>query len=630
MKDRPNILWLTYEDTSPQFVSCYGQTPVVTTPRIDALARDGVRFDHVYASAPVCSASRTALITGVCNEATGLGHHRSKYPLPRATIKGFPYYLRQAGYYATNNLKTDYNIVDEQDFIDETWDESSWEAHWRNRPDDRPFFSVFNMQDSHQSRTMTKPWRWYQEHVLDELPPDEIVEPGEIAMPPFFRDTPEMRRHVSRVYNSLRLCDRRIGERLDELAADGLMDETIIFCFADHGEGIPRGKANGIGLGYRAAFVAWFPEKYRHLSPWQAATVTDELISFEDLAPSMLALAGLDSPKHMTGRALLGERRREPRATVFAARNRLDDTPDCCRSAMDGRFVYTRVFFPHLPEVKYQKYADVADIMRQIRRDHAAGLLDETQAGMLDPRRPRETLYDLRADPWETRDCSGDVAYADDLRRLREATFEHMREVRDVMLLPERDMIAQAEGSTPYERRDQPEYNPLEGIIEAADLVGDPSAVDRQVQRLDDPRSAVRYWAAVGLFAARDELGGRVEAIRSHLRDPSPSVAIELAAALAGACDDDDAKGVLAGHIAGDDALLAHQAISRALYAPAVADDLADVVAQALERMAENAFGPVFPAQQAAEMCLYLHRGAGLYYEPDREYLDVETSRRDW
>lgn len=630
MPERPNILWLTYEDTSPQFVSCYGMTPVATTPRIDAVARDGVRFDNAYAVAPVCSASRTALITGVCNEATGLGHHRSKYPLARETIKGFPYYLRQAGYYVTNNLKTDYNVVDEPDFIRETWDRSDWEAHWRHRPDDRPFFSVFNMMDSHQSRTMTKPWRWFEEHVLGELPGGEVVEPGEIAMPPFFRDTPEMRRHVSRVYNSLRLCDRRIGERLDELAADGLTDETIIFCFADHGEGIPRGKANGIGFGYRAAFVAWFPERYRHLSPWGTATVTDELISFEDLAPTMLALAGLDPPSHMTGRALLGDRRQDPPEVIFASRNRLDDTPDCCRSAMDGRFVYTRNFFPHFPEVKYQKYADVGEIMRQIRRDHAAGLLDETQAGMLEPRRPVETLYDLQADPWETRDLSADAAYANDLRRLREATLRRMREVRDVMLLPERDMIARAGASTPYEKRHDPDYNPLDAMIEAACLVGDSTALDRQVDLLDDPREAVRYWSAVGLYAARDELGERVEAIRGHLDDPSPSVAIELAAALAGACGDAVAKALLKRHIAGDDALLVHQAISRVLYMPEVADELAGAVAGALEGLGDNAFGPVFPAHQAAEMLLYLHRGAPLYYEGDREYLDVESSKRDW
>ena len=214
MPDRPNILWLTYEDTSPQFVSCYGMTPVVTTPAMDALAEDGVRFDHFYAGAPVCSASRTGLVTGCPIEATGHGHHRSAYPLP-AEIRGFPWYLQQAGYYTTNNAKTDYNLVDERVFIDATWNESSPTAHWRNRPEGQPFFSVFNYADSHQSRTMTKPYRWYEENVLAELPEDEIVQPDEIDVPPFYRDDPDMRRHLVRVYNSLRLCDRRIRERLD-------------------------------------------------------------------------------------------------------------------------------------------------------------------------------------------------------------------------------------------------------------------------------------------------------------------------------------------------------------------------------------------------------------------------------
>jgi arylsulfatase A-like enzyme len=637
MSDRPNILWLTYEDTSPQFVSCYGMTRRVTTPTIDALAAEGVRFDNAFATAPVCSASRSAIITGVCNEATGLGHHRSKYPLPRDLVRGFPWYLGQAGYYTTNNAKTDYNVADEPGFIAETWDESSTEAHWRHRPAAAPFFSVFNFMDSHQSRTMTKPWGWYEEHVLAHLAPDEITGPDNIDVPPFYRDTPEMRRHLSRVHNSLRLCDRRIAERLDELRADGVLEDTIVLCFADHGEGIPRGKCNGIGFGYRAAFVAWFPERYRHLNPWGSGVVTDELVSFEDLAPTVLSLAGVPIPAHMTGRAIAGPERRDPPRYIHAARNRLDDTPDLCRSTMDGRFVYTRNYFPHLPVVKYQKYSDVGDILRAIRRDYAAAELNAVQAELVVPRRPREYLYDLSADPWEITNLADNPAYRRDLERLREATLDHALETRDVMFLPEREMIARAGERSPYEARDDHDYNPLPELLRAADLVGAPGATDRQFELLDHPDDAVRYWAGVGLYADWRGLGEHVGRLRGHLDDPSPLVRIELAAALAGASwiadrsPDASAVGALSMHILSDDPLLAYQAVWKALYMPEIAEKFRESVERARPRwQADGAGGRSFPAREAIEMFRYLYCGTPLFYEDDAPYIDPAKQRRDW
>lgn len=631
MAERPNILWLTYEDTSPQFVSCYGQTPVATTPRMDALAAAGVRFDNAYATAPVCSASRSALITGICNEATGLGHHRSKYPIPRGTIRGFPWYLQQAGYCTTNNEKTDYNITDEPDFIAETWHESSATAHWRNRDEGQPFFSVFNYADSHQSRTMTMPWGWYEEHVLGQLAPEEIISPDAIAMPPIYRDSEEMRRHVSRVYNSLRLCDRRIGERLDELAADRLLEETIIFCFADHGEGIPRGKCNAIGFGYRASFVAWIPEAYRHLSPWGTGVVTDELVSFEDLAPTVLSLAGVEVPAAMTGRALMGAQRRPPPKTIFAARNRIDDTPDLCRSAIDGRFVYTRNYFPHLPVVKYQKYSDVGDILRAIRRDHAAGLLEPAQAELVEPTRPREYLYDLAADPWEIRNLAAEDAYQADLERLRQATVDHLHAVHDVMFLPESSMVDCAAGSTPYEKRADKAYNPLAALHAAAELVGDPDALPRQITLLDHEDEGVRYWAAVGIYAARHRLGEQTEAVQARLQQEEAAVVqVELAAALVSACQDEAAQRLLASHIESANVLIAHQAISKVLYMPDVAARFSTPIRRAHARLGEEVGAASFPAQQAAEMYLFLYEGHELYYKSDLPYIDPAKRVRDW
>ena len=622
---RPNILWLTYEDTSPQFVSAYGQTPVVTTPNIDRLSAEGVCFTNAFATAPVCSASRSALITGCCNEATGLGHHRSKYPIPRETLRGFPAYLQEAGYYTTNNAKTDYNIVHEPDFIAETWDESNNHAHWRKRPPDTPFFSVFNYADSHQSRTMTRPWGWYEEEVLGNLPPEEIIDPDTVEMPPIYRDTPEMRRHVSRVYNSLKLCDLRIGERLHELAADGLLEDTIIFCFADHGEGIPRGKCNGIGFGYRASFTIWFPEKYAHLSPWGTQVVTDELVSFEDLAPTVLSLAGAEIPEPMTGRVLFGPERQGPPPVIFAARNRLDDTPDLVRSAMDGRFVYSRVFMPHLPVVKYQKYGDVGEIQQAIRRDYAEGKLNAVQAELVAPTRPKEYLFDLAVDPWEVENLAGNPAYEADLVRLRQATFAHIRQTRDVMFLPEVAMVERAAPKSPYERRADDDYNPLDAMLEVADRVGDGAdGLPDQIARLRHPKDPVRYWAAVGIYAAREHLTPeQANALAEQLKDPAAFVRAELAAAVYIANGSPAAKRVLEELIHDDNPLIAHQASQKILYMPETAPDFADCMRSLQRRFQENppSGWHTFPIQQALDMYMYLHLDEPLYYECDLPYL---------
>jgi len=620
MQEHPNILWLTCEDTSPQFVSCYGKTPVTTTPNIDALAAEGVRFDNAYATAPVCSASRSAIITGVCNEATGLGHHRSKYALPEF-IRGFPAYLREgAGYYATNNAKTDYNIEDEQEFIDKTWDESSTTAHWRNRPAGKPFFSVFNYMNSHQSRTMTLPWNHYRELVLDALEENEVIPEEAVEVPPIYRDNAEMKHHLSRVYNSLKRTDLDIAERLAELKEDGLAEDTIVFFFADHGEGIPRGKMNSIAFGYRAAFVAYFPEKYKHLSPWGTRVVTDELISFEDLAPTVLSLAGVEIPGHMTGRAFLGSRRADPPEYIFPARNRIDDGLDLSRSAISERFVYTRNFFPHFPVSKLQKYCDVGGIMRTIRRDYSDGLLNGTQAELVEPTRPLEVLYDLKNDPWETNNLAGDPAHSETLRRLRKATLDHVFEIRDVMFLNERYMI----GQLPYAARQDRTYNPLEELVETASLIDTGGKnLPELIGRLDHPHEQVRYMAAAGIYAARNHISGYARELADQLENNPPCVLAELAPALYGAVKNEKARDIIAELILGDDEIIAHSCVAKLLYIPGAGGDFKEAVAEAWERLLEHGERPplkYYPLFSSLDVYQSVFMDRPLYYPEEAKY----------
>ena len=344
---QPNILWITIEDTSPQFIGSYGNKDS-RTPVMDKFTKEGVQFMNAFSTGTVCSPSRSTIITGVKTYELGTGNHRSNYAIP-SSIKGFPYFLKQAGYYTTNNSKTDYNVAKANEFIAETWHESSGKAGWWNRREGQPFFAVFNFNDSHQSRTMTNPYDWYVTEVLEQLPEEERIGENEFDMPPFYRDSPEMRKQMARVYNSLKLTDNRIGELIARLEADGLLDETIIFIYADHGEGMPRGKTNGINYGYRVPFTIWFPEKYKDMSPWGTGSSTDELICFEDLAPTLINLAGGNVPAYLKGRVLIGEERSPETELLFLSSDRSDNGIDMVRTVTDGRYVYSRNYMPFMP-----------------------------------------------------------------------------------------------------------------------------------------------------------------------------------------------------------------------------------------------------------------------------------------
>ena len=237
----PNILWITAEDMSPT-LGCYGDS-YATTPHLDRFAKTATRYDNAFAASPVCSPSRSTLITGMYNVTTGTNQMRSGFPLPTG-VKGFPSFMRRAGYFTTNNVKTDYNTGDAARLIEESWDESSPKAHWRSpkRAPEQPFFAVFNIMTSHQSRSMVWPFEAFEKHVQSQLSPGEVHDPAGAPVPPYYPDTPGVRRTVARYYDCVTAMDKRVGEILAELEEDGLRDDTIIFFYSDHGSGMPRHK----------------------------------------------------------------------------------------------------------------------------------------------------------------------------------------------------------------------------------------------------------------------------------------------------------------------------------------------------------------------------------------------------
>lgn len=580
---QPNILWITIEDTSPHFVGCYGNADA-RTPVIDRLAREGVRFTSAFSTGTVCSPSRSTLITGVRTYALGTGNHRSAFPVP-GFIKGFPWYLQQQGYYVTNNSKTDYNLAEEKQFITEAWHESSPRAGWWSRKPGQPFFSIFNFMDAHQSRTMTHSYAWYEKEVLGQLEENERIGDRDFAMPPFYNDTPEMRKQVARVYNSLKLTDKKIGQLLERLSRDQLMDSTIIFFFADHGEGIPRGKTNGINLGYRVPFIIWFPEMYRHLSPWGTQTVNDELISFEDLPPTMITLAGGEAPEHMNGRVLLGDKRTPPPPLLFLSSDRSDNGVDMVRSVTDGRYLYSRNYMPFMPEARYIRYMEIGEIKQIMRKDLAGNELNAIQKRLFMPR-PAEFLFDVTQDHWELNNLAHEEDHEERMQSFQKALEQNILDTRDVMFVSEYDIGLISEITTPYQFRLMPDKYPLEKILTSASLSGfrGKKFAARQASLLENSDRHVRYWAALGLRSQPPEVIARYRTKLSRaMHDIHPPVAITAAAILYDHFKDRPAGNILKEYCMDDNPHLALMAINYLLYMED-AEDFVKTVQEVKER----------------------------------------------
>jgi arylsulfatase A-like enzyme len=530
-KDKPNILWITCEDISP-YLGCYGDS-YAKTANLDKLAKEGVLYTKAFATAPVCAPARSCLVTGVYATSTGTQHLRSDVKLPKQ-IKCFPEYLRSAGYYCSNNYKKDYNFTDVN-----VWDESSQTAHWRKRKPGQPFFSVFNFTSTHQGQINGSDEEFFAKYT-SKLKPEERHDGNRIPLPPYYPDTPFVRKIWARYYNLITFMDRQVGDLLSQLEADGLADNTIVFFFSDHGMGIPRFKRTLYDSGLHVPLIVRFGRRYRNFSPLKAGRRTDRLVSFVDFAPSVLGLAGLPIPGYMQGRAFLGTKAGQPREYVFGAASRVDEAYEMSRCVRDKRFKYIRNYMPHLPYVQPSEYPDRAEIMKELRRAVAEDKLSNIQKLHWAPTKPIEELYDTSADPHEVNNLADSASLRRILGRLRKVHLQWMVETRDTGLLSEAEMHIRAEGSTPYEMARQISKYPQRRILAAADLVGKgPDNIPRLIRLLNDSDSAVCYWAVVSLSVLGSGAPPVVEALTELLEDSSPNVRFAAAGALCklGLCD---------------------------------------------------------------------------------------------
>ncbi|HBE42203.1 MAG TPA: sulfatase [Bacteroidales bacterium] len=430
---KPNILWISTEDMSPH-LGCYGDN-TAKTPNLDRLASQGVRYTNVFTTAAISAPCRAGIITGMYQTSIGCMHMRTtsyrrsaENPIqftavPPHYVKAFTEYMRVAGYYCTNNAKTDYQFAG-NNVPASIWDECNNKAHYKNRPDkNQPFFAVFNWTGTHESQS------WDISNVKTDL--------KKIKVPPYYPDNEIIRKNLAKMYDNIARLDSVVGALLTELEREGELNNTIIFFWGDHGDGLPRGKRWLYDSGLNIPLIIKWPDKTN------AGTVDDRLISSVDFGPTVLSLAGITVPAHMQGVPFLGNQKGDPRDAVFAARDRVDESYDMIRSVRTRDYLYIRNYYPNEPFPIWIPYLSNMPIYKEMLRLDAEGKLTGPQKAWMSYTRPPEELYDVKADPYQINNLINDPKLKPVLDDLRKRHTKWTLETGDLGHMNENEMIEQ-------------------------------------------------------------------------------------------------------------------------------------------------------------------------------------------
>jgi len=421
---RPNILWLIAEDMNP-WLSCYGET-MIQTPTFDAMAANGVSFSRAYVTAPVCSACRSALITGTMQTTLGIHNHRSSRPnaknpahkelgmihLPDA-VKTLPELFQQAGYATFNRGKTDYNFVFDNAALYSVKDWKQAEAQGK------PWFGQIQLKGGKNGKSVLK----------NKTP----VSPEEVSVPPYYPNHPDFREMIADHYACVLGTDESVKDILDRLQADGLLEDTIVFFFSDHGmPGGLRHKQFCYEGGTHIPLLIRQPKNFPIAKP---GLVIDDLVSSIDISVTSMAVAGLAIPGHMEGRNVFADDY-EPREYVISARDRCDYTIECIRAVTTKRYRYLRNFLTDRPYLQPQ-YRDGRAVMKTWKQLYAEGKLTPQAAAFVSDKKPAEEFYDLEKDPHEVNNLVDDPKYAAQLQRHRDILRKWIKETDDKGQYPE-------------------------------------------------------------------------------------------------------------------------------------------------------------------------------------------------
>ncbi len=468
VENRPNIIWLVAEDLSPRFAA-YGDS-LAHTPNIDQLTKNGIVYENAFTVSGVCAPSRSSMISGMYPTSIGTQHMRQKsgvidipgFPkynaVPPPEVKAFPEILRKNGYWTASYKKLDYQFGEPFTI----WDEVSAYPSWRNRSEadkERPFFIYYTFEITHEINIWpdsTKN-RFFDEFEIKRpnLTPDvrkrptfneeNSVNPEAVVVPPFLPDTHTSRSHIARLYDNVSRMDVQIGEVLNNLKEDGLLENTIVMFMSDHGDCLPRSKRWIYDSGIKVPLIVHYPKKYLPKNREQPSR-DKNLYSFVDLAPTVLELAGIEVPQWIQGKSMVTELVQTPRNYVYAARDRMDNRYDIRRAVRDKNYKYIKNFTPEVPYSQEITFLNQMPLMVEIKRMEKLGKLNQDQSYWLNEPKPSEELYNLNEDPFELKNLASNPNYIKELERFGNALEDWQNTYGDLKDVPE---VEQAEQMWP-------------------------------------------------------------------------------------------------------------------------------------------------------------------------------------
>jgi len=519
--ERPNVVWIVSEDNSIHYLEHFFRGGA-KAPNIEAMARHGLTFDHAFSNAPVCSVARTTLATSCYGPRIGTQFHRrySMAPMPEG-LKMFPAYLREAGYYTTNHSKTDYNAIPGKD----VWDESSGKASWRNRKDkSQPFFHMESHAASHEG-SLHFSQASYQNDKTEH-------DPAKVILADYFPDTPLFRYTHARYLDRMTAIDNIVGNTIEKLREDGVLEDTFVFYFGDHGGVLPRGKGYAYASGLHVPLVVRVPENFRHLVDRKDGDRVQGFVEFVDFGPTTLNLAGIATPKQVDGEAFLGAGVKsaevDARNETFGYADRFDEKYDFIRSVRKGKYQYMRFYQPNLPDGLQNNYRYKMLAFEEWRQLWKDGKLSGPQLQFFE-RKPVEALFDCESDPHQVNNLATDPKHAETLRQLRARLANYTNGLPDLSFYPESYLVERAmENPVAFGKAHQKE---IVGLSEISDLALLPykDAKPHLVKLLDSDKPLERYWACMVATAFDKKAADLKDAVMPLLKDESEIVQLRAA-----------------------------------------------------------------------------------------------------
>ena len=510
--DKPNILWIVSEDNSAYWVGCYGN-PHANTPQIDKLAKQGFRYANCFANAPVCAPSRSTWITGIYSLSTGTHHMRSRYNIPHDKIRYYPDYLRDAGYWLSNQRKTDFNIGGRDD--GSPWDHRKLD--WELLKKHQPFFQIYNIHTSHEK------------HGQGPIE-GTTHKPENTRIRKYHPDLPDIRKNYAKYHDSMKNTDDMVGEALKKLEEAGLAKNTIVIYASDHGGVLPMSKRYLFDSGIHCPLIIRIPDKFKHL--WPAAkpgSSVDRLVSFIDMPKTWLSMAGAKVPDVMQGHIFLGPDTEPEPEYSFSFRGRTDERYDNARAIRTKRYVLIRNYMPYAPWM--QRLGTMWRIpMAKIWEDqYKAGKTTAVTGRAFEPKRPEE-FYDRIADPDNVNNLIDSPDHQAIIQSMREELDKWQLRIHDAGMLPETEMVRRAEANktTIYEMVRNPNLYNLKAYQDTARLAfqENPANLSALMTALKNDDLGIRYWAMAGILqlTGKEKVKLDIDAIQRHLKDESHEI----------------------------------------------------------------------------------------------------------